>query len=168
MLALFLNDSRKAIEETEIFVLLCKYDYDAFYGYVAFTRAKEVRRSDDSSIGLFSHSWYTLEVSNVPSFERVRKKTTANGACRVLEGYHAVVVFVPAWSVPLSVADVQRQFAEYCANEHGAGNSGGEKDEGRSDDISARFQSRLRRSLLLRRIFVTQHVLLLENYFLCS
>lgn len=156
---------REPILEILVFALLCESDYDVFFGFFAFSRASEVLWSDGSSVGWIPYLPGTAESSNVRSFERVPNRWTIGGARYIVEKYEEVTVFVHARSSLVSTADVQRQFAECCAEVDGQSNDCGEKVPNRTHGIPATFQLQFKEAVSFRLMLVRKVLLLFETFF---
>lgn len=62
------------VKEIGVFAVSSVSNYDAVFGFVAFSCVEEDLWSDEITNGWFPYSWDTDKVSNVPSFELFTKK----------------------------------------------------------------------------------------------
>lgn len=96
------------LEETCTLDLLCESAHTAVYGYITFKRTAAVLSYNEGNISLFSCSWHTAEVRNIPAHELVTNRGICIDANQVIEEYDGVWIFISYGAVLLSVADALR------------------------------------------------------------
>lgn len=135
------HEVRGDIKENRGVAMLCESYCDAIYGSVAFTRAEEVLWSDSNCIGWVPYSWNPAGVATVSGRVQDTNKRNVSRARWVVEKYVGVKVFMYAGSSLSSVADAQRQIAEWCVKVIVPGYNNNDNDHGSIDKTPERFQS---------------------------